>query len=169
MKKIIFVTVLIFCLLTSTEVAYSWFEEENNLVLNGENPLYTITQTVSNSYESLIPEDAILKDDDTYSITYQYEVIVEDGVSLETEITEVFFDENKSNFASLDGIFNFEFSLDHVETVNISNGWFSDTTIGEKVVISLTITMNNNEDIEQFSEVCYGNVNFTFVLRVSKP
>ncbi len=168
MKKMILVMVLIFCLLTTTQTAYGFFKQDEKIVIGTENEIYKIKQTMGNATNKLIPLGSVLKEGDTYYKTFKYEVYVEDGVNLESEITNIDLENSDYTSEELNLIFNFDMRIDHIKTVQISNGLFSDTTEGELVQITVTISMNNLEIIDNPSTMHGHNLSFSYLLRVSK-
>lgn len=167
MKKIIIVVVLIFLLLQSTQVAFAYFEEENEIILDENNQLYVINQTMSNNTELLIPQGAILTENETYVITYQYEIIVEQDMDIEAKIADLYL-ETDVMADEIKQVFNFDISFDHIGTTNISNGFFSNETIGNIIVVTVEISMNNIEDFDYYLDIYSKEISFSFVLTLSK-
>ena len=168
MKKIILVAVLIFSLLSSTEIAYSYFNDSSNQMLNEDNPLYVINQTIGNNSKNLIPKGSVLGVNDTYEITFKYEIVIEKGVNIESDITNAFMENTQYTSEELMTMFNFDVEFDHIEDITIKQGIFSDTTEGQLVNVCIKISMNNANDFNNSVLMLGGNLNFTYRLRVSK-
>lgn len=167
MKKIITFMVLIFSLLATTQVGYSYFEESNGFVMSEENPLYVINQVSLDSTKSLIPTGARLGENDTYTITFTYEVTIEEGISLDTYIDNVALMNNSLNEDTLNEVFNFDITVDHKEYVTLDNGLFKEGYEGEVITITVDVTMNDLEFFEDY-DLLYGeNLTFSIVLSVS--
>lgn len=169
MKKIIFVTVLIFCLLSGTELAYSYFEESNDIVLDHENQLYTLDETFSSANQKLIPVGSVLKEMDTYYLVFKYEVIVEENMDLAASIENLSLNDNISNLAYLSDVFTFDISFDHVENIQIGQGLFQDGKTAEKIEITVTISMNDIQDTQYYKDIYNSFLSYSLLLRVSKP
>lgn len=168
MKKILFVSVLIFCLLASTQTAYAYFEQESIRVLDQDGELYQITENTNQSNKTLIPTGAILGVNDTYTLTYTYQVYVEKGVDLSSEVLNIKWGEHLLTDIDAENVYRFDVSVDHIKDVQISQGLFTENTTGELVEITVNITMNDVENIHDLMSN-YGDVlTFDYVLTVSK-
>lgn len=168
MKKILFIVVLIFSILTTTTSAYAYFDEENTPVLTADERLYVLDPQLVTQNKYLIPESSLLGVNDTYTYTFKYEAIVENNVDLESEITNIVWSNSNLSDEELNALFNFEIQIDHIETVSISNGLFSQTTSGELVEISVNVSMNNIALLHNYDTQLGDDLSFSYLLTVSK-
>ena len=139
MKKILFVTVLIFCLLGTTQTAYGFYEKDKISVLNDQGVLYTINSSTTETTKNLIPMGSVLGINDTYAITYTYQVYIEKGITLDSKIADL----------------------------TLSNT-FSGQTNGELVEITIRVSMNNIEELHNITTNFSQNLSFSYLLTVSK-
>jgi hypothetical protein len=168
MKKILFVVVLIFCLLGTTQTAYSYFDNEQVSILNEEGELYKITKSTSSQDRNLIPLGAVLGINDTYSYIYHYEVYVEKGMELQNTIDHLSLENSVLTDKELNEVFDFSITVDHVKDVELSNGLFEGKTAGELIHITIEITMNSVQEITLLSTNLGHDLSFTYLLTLSK-
>jgi hypothetical protein len=169
MKKLLFITVLIFCLLGTTQTAYSYFDSSTPTILNEDGQLYTIIESSNKSSKQLIPLGCILSEDETYYIIYQYDVYIEKGMNIESAVTNLALEGSSLNEEELNKLFNFDILIDHRKDVQLSHGMFYDNSNGELVHIIIEVTMNNIDDFNNSSTIVGQNLSFTYLLTVSKP
>lgn len=169
MKKILFFAVLIFCLLGTTQKAYSYFDDSSITILNEDGELYIINETSNTTKKHLIPTGCILGDNDTYYVTYQYEVYIEKGINVESLVKNIVLEGSTLTDIELEQLFNFDITIDHVKDVTLSQGMFMDTTDGELLHITIEVTMNNMYYLNNSSTTFGHNLTFTYLLTVSKP
>lgn len=168
MKKILFVMVLIFCLLGTTGTAYSYYEDSQISVLNENGEMYKITKTTSTNEKNLIPMGSILGMNDTYSLVYNYEVYVEKGMEIQSEIEDLVLEDSNLTEEQLSEVFSFTMEVEHIKDVELSNGLFSESTEGELLHIRIEVTMNSLEDTLLSSADFNNELSFTYLLTVSK-
>lgn len=169
MKKLLFVTVLIFSLLITTQTAYAYWEDSDQVVIDESNQLYVIEETLSNSGLKLIPINAILKPGDTHEVFYTYSITVEESVDFDYGVENIKILNSTGKSVSLDDYFEFETTIDHYEKVRISNNLFGDDIYGYQYQISVKITMTHDDGTIDYRPIYGQQIGFSFFLRVSKP
>jgi|GEM_PF-2980151 len=169
MKKLIFVTVLIFILFSSTQVAYSLFQKDNDMILDEKNDVYVIKQNFSNDQNRLIPLNAVLKDNDTYYIEYQYTFEIEPNMQLEAYLNDINLEDFENPNYTLEDIFNITFTIDQLSQSNYPDTNSSTNTDYISYSVTVKVSMNNIDDNSVYSHIYNNKLDFTFVLRVSKP
>ena len=168
MKKILFVAVLIFCLLTTTQTAYAYFDDDRTTVLEASEQLYSLQPQLVNQGEFLIPLGSVLGEDDTYYYIFQYEAIIEDGVTLDSDLANVVWENSSFSEEELNELFNFDIQIDHLGDTSFSKGLLYERTEGEIVEITITVSMNNI-DLLYNSNTTFGQeLSFDYLLTVSK-
>ena len=168
MRKILFIVVLIFCLLTTTQTAYAYFDKDTIQVLNEDGELYKLTEISSNDYQELIPQGSILGVNDTYTLTYKYEVYIEDGIHLDSQIDNIKWGEYLLNDSDLKEIYNFAIRIESLKDVELSQGLFTESTTGELLEITITVTMNDCENLNNIVTYYECDLSFDYLLTVSK-
>ena len=143
MKKILFIVVLIFSILTTTETAFAYFDKESTPVFNSDERLYVLNPQLITQNKYLVPEGSVLGMNDTYYYTYKYEVIVEKGVTLDSSISDITWNNSNLSNDELTQVFNYDISYNYIKDVNISNGLFQETTDGELIEITVLVSMND--------------------------
>ena len=167
MKKILFIMVLVFSIFTTTETAFAYFEQENTPVLEADDRLYVLNPKLVSEGKYLVPEGAILGVNDTYYYTFTYEVIIEKGVELDSSISSITWNNSNLNDEELRSLFNFDFEIDHVKDVGISNGLLQETSDGELVEINVIVSMNDIALLHNYSTQLGDELTFSYLLTVS--
>lgn len=167
MKKILIVLVLIFSLFTTTEKAYSYFEENQTPTITNEDNLYVLNETLNTNEKSLIPTTSVLGVNDTHSIIFQYEIVVEKDITLTPDVLNLVLENSELQSQELNEIFNFYLRIDHKEDTVLREGLFTQSTEGEVVVLTVEITMNDTQYSEYFRTNLGDNLSFDCILTVS--
>ncbi len=167
MKKILFIVVLIFSILTTTETAFAYFDKENTPVLKADDRLYVLNPQLVTQNKYLVPEGAILGVNDTYHYTFKYEVIAEKGVDIDSSITKIIWNNSNLDDEELYQLFNFEINVINIKDTSISNGLLKETTDGELLEITVTVSMNNIALLHNYETELGDELSFNYLLTVS--
>ncbi|AIO18865.1 hypothetical protein KQ51_00986 [Candidatus Izimaplasma bacterium HR1] len=169
MKKILFVVVLIFCLLTTTETAYSYFEEEKTPSLGDSGELYVISQSMIKNEGNLIPKGCVLGINDTYSIIFKYQLLVEGSVTLDSSVINLVWENSNLSEEELENVFNFDIKIDHIDDATSNRALFDNQNNDKLVEITIEVTMNSVPELVKYSAPFGDELSFTYLLTVSKP
>lgn len=168
MKKILTVVVLFFIILGSSQIGSSYFKESNASDLSNEKPLYMINEVVSNNKERLIPLGAIKAENDTYKVTFHYEITVEKDMDIHTSIKNISLingmnEETKFEDITLEDLFRFDITVEHKEDVELDEGLFKEGTAGEVLTITVEVMINNLEDFTNYQALNGNTLTFTLL------
>ena len=94
-------------------------------------------------------------------------MIIEQGVSLESEITNILWLNSNLNEESLNMLFNFDIEMSTIKEVTISNGIFNDSTLGELVQVTIVVSMNNISLLSDSETLLGQDLSFDYLLNVS--
>lgn len=167
MKKAMIIVVLIFSLFSTTEIAYSYFSETNDLVLTEDNPLYQLEKTANDSMYSLIPKTAFLGENDTHEITHRYQIYIEEGLNYDSEVYELKMNDSLITNEELEEIFLFKIDYKEVKTVQIDEGIFTDGTTAKLIEVTIKISMNEPKDYDTYLMVAGKDLVYNFRLTVT--
>lgn len=160
MKRILTNLVLIFFIFSSTTVVYASVQKDD-VVLDELSDLYIANEVLrSDRNASLIPEGAIQGVNDVYYIEYEYELIVKEGTNVYSDVRDLFMRTSDIDEETLKEVFNFEFTTEVVESLDYTEHLFGETINANRVVVTLTISMNEPETYEIFQQIVGGQLQF---------
>lgn len=166
MKKIVILVVLIFCLLPTTEYAYSFVNNQDSIVLNSDQSLYHFYEEINNENQTLIPIGALLKENDTYYLRYSYQVYIEEGMNYDVSIEDIKSSVSGISDEDLDQLFNFQVNVDQGVTVQTSSGLLTNSQSAYLVQITILVSMNDIPQFEQYDELMNNQIDFRISLHV---
>lgn len=169
MKNIIPILVLIFLILSGTTSVYSYWDDSQDIHLNEKDTFVVIEQAMSNSENNtLIPLGAIQTENDVYEIVFVYEVIVQNGYELETLIENIELSNQKYQDSKIDDLFTFTFGTKVIKNTSVSLNVFEEYNKDIKLQITISVSINNENSLEQLQLIQGEKIEFSVLLRVSK-
>ena len=168
MKKMLLVLVLIFILLGTSQKVISFFEEETEVILHEQNSIYQLNVTTNSDTSRLIPRTALLGVNDTHEIVYKYEIYVEDNVDLLSEIKDLQILGSSLEAQKINDLFNFDIEFEHLHDEQITQKVNGEEVIAHLVKIYVKVSMNDVKDYTTYQEINGKQLNFSYLLTISK-
>lgn len=160
-KRILTTLVLMFFIFSTSTFAYTSIKADDTVYLNDISEFYLVDQRLKNDTNStLVPVGAIRGVTDVYEIVYQYEVVIKDGTNLHVSIDDLFFSEPGIEREDLDDAFQFRIDKQVVEELTYSEHLFTEKVDAERVLITVTVSMNEPESVELFQQLIGGSLTF---------
>lgn len=163
MKKLIILVVLIFSLLSTVDYAYSYYNEETSYVVANEEGLYKLSEPVNKTQKALVPLGVVLGENETYYVTFEYTVYVEEDVDYEMYLSSIILN-NEISTELPDELFNVEFTVDQVNTKPIKQALLGNSNTAVELLITATVSMNNLEDFNDYQLLWNKELDFEFTL-----
>ncbi|MCF7926201.1 MAG: hypothetical protein K9L74_01305 [Candidatus Izimaplasma sp.] len=161
MKNILKSLVLIFLIFSTTTSIYASVVKDDNVYINETSDSYIINETlISDSKSTLIPSNQVRTVNDVHTIQYEYELIVKDGLVLDAEIIDLVFSNSTVTEANLEAIFNFHIDIETVESLDYSEHLFEGKESAIRVIVSLSISMNEPSTHELYQQLAGGQLMF---------
>ena len=163
MKKLLFITVLIFSLFLTTEQAYAYWEDNDKVIVDQENPIYTIEERLSNNNFTLIPQNGLLKMGDSHEIYYTYYVTVEESTEFNYGLENI---ELKTALPELEDYFSYNISVEQNDRVPITSNLLKDDVYGIEYKITVSVSMIVDDGQIDFAPVYGQDIEFIFTLSI---
>jgi hypothetical protein len=161
MKKVFQLMILIFLLFSGTTALYAQVSKDDNVYLNELSDFYLVDQALSNQHGgSLVPLGAIRGVNDVYYVDFEYEIVMKKGMDLQVLVEDIFFTNENVTEEQLLQTFNFDISYTVVEELQESEHFLSETELAERIIVTVSVSMNEPTTYELMSELFGGQLGF---------
>lgn len=162
MKKMILLISLVFLLFSGTMTVFTYAEQNKDLYLEDDKESIKIGTIVKSENNSrLIPNGAILKTNDVYEISFEYEIFFDDNYDLDIAVGELSLTNNELSNEILGRLFNFDIKVEYQENMKVNDGILKGTDNATRALVTVTISMNMPENKAQYDVLSTSSLDFT--------
>lgn len=153
--------ILIFLFVSSTSVMVVQATNSDDVYLNELSDFYLVDQKMtSNDGSKLVPEGVVRGVNDVYHVDFEYEVVVKKGMDLQVLVEDLLFTNELVTEEELQETFYFTVNQKVVEELEASDQFFGGNEEAERVVVTISVAMNQPQSYESFQHLIGGQLTF---------
>jgi hypothetical protein len=167
MKKITILLGFVFLFFTST-IAVSAYNSPSDYYLEQEKDIIQVNEMLQlNGEKNLIPLTAVLKQNDTYEIVYQYEVFYQEDYAFDVLVDSLAYSVEGLEEQRLNELFNIDVQVDILDHQLYDDNVLFDDVFASKAIVTISVTMNEPNTVNEYKTLVLGqlyfDVNFSII------